>query len=201
MDLMDLVKSQLSGDLLENLTKQIGAQDSNQTAAAANGVLGTLTAALAKNAQDPKQAESLNQALERDNHGNLMDMVGDLIGGNAGADNRAANGAGILKHILGEKKGNASSMISQMSGLSQDQTGSLMEKLAPLVMGALGKQKQEQGLDSSGLSSMLGGLLNNQQQGANSNPIIGMASKFLDKDGDGDIKDDLMGMLGGFLKR
>ncbi len=198
MDLMELVKSQLSGQVMESLTKQIGASDSSQTQAAADGILSTLTAAIAKNAQDPNKAEQLNKALEKDHDGSLLDNLSGFLEGNAGND-RASNGDGILKHILGDKKDGAAGMISESSGLSQEQTGSLMEKLAPLLMGALGQQKSSQGLDSSGLSSVLGGFLSSDK--AQSNPLMGMATKFLDKDGDGNITNELTGMIGSFFKK
>jgi hypothetical protein len=44
--------------------------------------------------------------------------------------------------------------------------GNLLMTLAPLLMGALGKAKQEQGLDALGLSSMLAGEAKQIQQGA-----------------------------------
>jgi hypothetical protein len=104
------------------------------------------------------------------------------------------NGAGILNHLLGERQSGAVDMISKMSGLDSSQTGNLMTMLAPMVMGMLGKQKQQQGLDVSGLAGMLTHTVTSQKQ--SNNPLMNLATNFLDKDGDGSILDDVAGMVG-----
>lgn len=67
--------------------------------------------------------------------------------------------------------------------------------LAPVVMGALGKQKQESGLDVGALAQMLGG----QQSQMQSNPLMAAATALLDADGDGSVIDDLAEKAGGSL--
>jgi len=126
-----------------------------------------------------------------------------MLSGNVQPQNeRAANGAGILNHILGDRQGGVSNMVSQMSGLNNNQTSQLMTMLAPIVMGMLGKTKRENGLDEGGLASLLNGTVSQQQ---NSNPTMALVTSFLDSDGDGSIVDDVanMGMkfLGGLFKK
>ena len=82
--------------------------------------------------------------------------------------------------------------------MNQDQTSSLMAQLAPLLLGALGKQKSSQKVDSSGLTGMLAGALS---QSKKDNNLMDSVSKLLDADNDGSIVDDLSNMLGGFLKK
>ena len=201
MDIMDLLKSQVLNDgLLEQLTQKVGAQDKQQTAKAAEGALSMLLGAMAKNAAKPEGASALANALDNDHDGGILDDVMGFLGGNH-QESRAANGAGILNHVLGNNQSSAFQAISQLSGLGSEQSGSLMAMLAPMVMGALGKTKRQQGLDASGLASMLGGVLGGHRQQAASNPMMGMITQFLDKDGDGSIVDDALGMLGNFFKK
>ena len=137
-------------------------------------------------------------ALDNDHDGGILDNLQDLIGGNTASINpRAANGAGILKHLLGNNQSSAIDMISKMSGLGGNQAGSLMTMLAPVLMGMLGKQKRQQNLDPSGLAN----LLNQQthQRQSSGNPLFDMANKFLDADGDGSAVDDIMSKVGGGL--
>lgn len=203
-NLMDLLQGQLSEGLLENLASQIGGADKEQTQKAATGIFSTLMGALAKNASSPEGASSLNNALERDHDGGLLDNVMDMFGGRAPKPelSRAANGAGILKHVLGGKQSGAIDMISQLSGLDGDKTGNLMSILAPIVMGSLGKAKKEQGLDVDGLSGFLKGSVKDT---SNQQAEMGLIGKFLDQDGDGSVMDDIAGMgmnmLGKWLKR
>ena len=200
---MDLLQGQLSEGVISQLSNQLGGADKQQTATAASGILSTLMGGLAKNAASPEGASSLANALDRDHDGSVLDDLMGMLSGQTQPQNaKATNGAGILNHILGERQGNAVSMISQMSGLDQGKTGNLMMMLAPMVMSALGKTKREQGLDVGNLASLLSGTVSNRKQ---ADPTMGLITQFLDSDGDGDIKDDVarMGMkfLGGLFKR
>ncbi len=204
MDLMDLLKGQLTPELLGQLSQQTGAAP-EQTATAAEGVLSTLLGGLAKNAQTPEGASGILGALDRDHDGSILNDVMGMImgGGQQAAAPSAMNGAGILGHILGGQQQGAAQVISQASGVNQSGVADMMIKLAPLVMGVLGQQKQQQGFDASGLAGLLGGSV---QQAKSTNPLMQMATQFLDKDGDGSMVDDLMGMvgskvLGGFFKK
>jgi len=198
-NLMDLIQSQLSEGMIDQLTKQIGGSDKQQTATAANGIMNTLIGALAKNASSNDGASSIAKALDNDHDGGILDNIMDMIGGQQQAapeQARTMNGAGILKHILGGNQGNAIQMISQMSGLDNGKAGNLMATLAPVVMGLLGKQKREQGLDASGIAGLLSNMTGQQRQQKQQNPALGMITSFLDADGDGNIMDDIAGQVG-----
>lgn len=203
---MNLLQGSLSEGMIDQLSQQIGGADKQKTAAAASGIVNTLMGALAKNAESREGAQSLNNALERDHDGSILnDVIGMLSGQQVQAQNPSMlNGSGILKHVLGNKQGGAVQMISQLSGLDSDKTGSLMTMLAPVVMGALGKTKREQGLDMAGIASLLSGTVSAERANTN-NPAIDMAMKFLDSDGDGSVVDDVasigMKMLGGLFGR
>jgi len=203
-NLMDILQSQLTDDVIGQLSRQIGGVEPSQTKAATSGILTTLLGALAKNASSIQGAQALDSALERDHDGSILDQLNDVIGGNpqvAQRNARAMNGSGILKHILGERQGGAVDMISKMSGLNQGQTGNLMSILAPIIMGTLGKQKKQNGLDLAGIISMLSGSMGQTQAQNSDNPLMGMIGKFLDSDGDGSIIDDIGNIVGkGLLK-
>lgn len=194
-NLFDLLKGQLDDNLIDNLSTKIGGADKQQTATAAQGIISTLIGGLAKNASTPEGAASLSNALERDHDGSVLDNLMGMFSGQAQPQQaRALNGTGILNHILGDRQGEAIEMISQKSGLDHNKTGSLMTMLAPIVMGFLGKQKKQGGLDIGGLMGMLSGTVSQQKQAGN--PLMDMATRFLDKDGDGSALDDVAGMVG-----
>lgn len=203
MDLMGLLQGQLSEGMLDQLSQQIGSQDNQQTAAAASGIISTLMSGLAKNASSQEGASALSNALDRDHDGSILDDMMGLLSGNTQPNNSSMlNGAGILNHILGNKTNGAVNMISQMSGLDSSKTGNLMSLLAPVVMGALGKTKKDQGLDIAGIASLLSGTMSQQ---SNQDPAMSLITKFLDSDGDGSIIDDVAGigmkLLGGLFGR
>lgn len=193
MDLMSLLKDQLTPEMIAQLSQQTGAAPA-QTATAAEGIFSTLLGGLAKNASGGG-AEAILGALDKNHDGSILNDVMGLLSGNAGGV--AANGAGILGHILGGQQQGAAQVISQASGVQQSGVADMMMKLAPMVMGVLGQQKQQQGagFDASSLMSMLGGAVQTQS----GNPLMQLATQFLDKDHDGSMVDDLMGMVGSRL--
>ncbi len=200
---MDLLQGSLSSGMIDQLSQQLGGEDKQKTAAAASGIVTTLMGALARNASSTEGAQALNNALERDHDGSILEDVMGMLTGQAQAGNASMlNGAGILRHVLGDRQSGAIDMISKLSGLDSGKTGSLMAMLAPLVMGALGKAKRQQGLDVAGIASLLSGTVSAQKQ---HNPTMNLVTSFLDADGDGSIVDDVanMGMkiLGGLFSR
>lgn len=191
MDLNQLLQGNLPDGLLDQLTNQLGGADKKQTESAATAAISSLISGLARNAATPEGAKSLNNALERDHDGGILDNVMDLFNGQ---QSRTTNGAGIAKHVLGDKQSSVFDMISKVSGLDSNKSGNLLSMLAPVVMGALGRQKKQSGLDVGGIASLLSGAVSGNKS---SNPMLDMATRFLDADGDGSIVDDL---LSGALK-
>ena len=201
-NLIDLLQGQLSDGLLDQLSNQLGGVDKEKTQDAASGIISAMVSALAKNASSADGASALANALERDHDGSILDDIMGYAGGPAArpeyTQERQTNGAGILKHVLGEKQGNMIEMISKMSGLANGQTGNLMTMLAPIVMGMLGKQKKQQNLDQGGLAEILSKSVQSQ---SNKRQEMGFIGKLLDQDGDGSVMDDLAELGMKFLRR
>ena len=76
------------------------------------GGLPILLAALNRNASNPAGAAALHGALERDHDGSILDNLGGFLG-NA----QAGPGAGILKHVLGERQESTAQAVGAASGL------------------------------------------------------------------------------------
>ncbi len=198
MDLMQLITSQLSGGVMDQLAQQVGGSK-EQTQSATQGILSTLIGAMAKNTAQKDGAAGLFNALEKDHDGSLLDNIGDFLNPEKPnpVSERATNGIGILNHLLGDKGDAISKMIGQQSGLSQQKTMGLMSTLAPILMATLGKQKQQQGFD---VGSLVGLLSNNKQNISQNNQLSGFM-RLLDMDGDGSAMDDAMGILGKLFGR
>ena len=157
--LLDNLADQLQGDTLTQLSRQVGA-DEEATASAIATALPMLVGGLARNASTPAGANSLEQALEGDHDGSLLQNISALFGvGNAApVSPRTLNGAGILEHIFGNRRAPAEQSIGQASGLNLQQAGKLMVMLAPLVMAYLGRRKREQGTQN------IASLLRNEEE-------------------------------------
>ena len=183
----DMLLSQLGDDGLASLTKALGSNpQATKTATAA--AIPLLFSALAKNASTNDGATALAGALDRDHDGGALSGLASAFSQDSNAE-----GEGILKHVLGGRRAHAESGIAAASGLDQSQTSSMLAKLAPLVMGALGKAKRANNLDSNGVTDLLRGESGDVQK------KLGGLAGLLDRDGDGSIADDLLGGIAGSL--
>ena len=200
MNIIELLQGQLSDGLLDQLSQSAGGASREQTQAAASGILSTLTSALAKNAARPGGANALVSALDRDHDGSVLDDVMGFLGGSRKPVNeRTMNGSGILKHILGERQDGVSNMIGKMTGMESGNVGNLMSILAPMVMGALGKARNQHGMNTNGIVDLLSSSVRSEE---NQRQEMGLLGRFLDADGDGSIMDDLANMgMKAFLRR
>lgn len=193
MDILTILKSLQDNQTVNELTKSVGA-DSNQVKKAVELGLPMLMQAMGNNAKTPQGAASLAKALDLHKEDPLDDMMGFLKGVDIN------DGKKILGHVFNQRTQKVEKNLAAETGMSENQIEKLLAQLAPVVLGALGKEKNQKGVDASGLASMLPmitGLL-----GSNSNnDVLGMAAKLLDADGDGDIMDDVSKMIGGFLKK
>ncbi|MFT5834889.1 MAG: hypothetical protein ACI97N_002533 [Cognaticolwellia sp.] len=193
-NILDLVQSQLSGEVLEQLANQIGGGTAETQTAIASAVPAMLQA-MTKNGTSQDGATSFAGALEKDHDGSILtDLMGFVTSGND-----TNGGSGILSHLFGQKKPNIENVISETSGLNNAATSNLMTQLAPIVMGFLGQQKKQGGLDVGGIASLvmtqLSGAKQNQKGG---NSALDMITGLLDKEGDG-VADDLMDIGKGLL--
>jgi len=191
--LTQMITQQLAGGVIAQISRKIGADEAT-TARAVALAIPLLTAALARNASTPAGAEALNQAVATDHDGSVLDdLMGYLNNSEAG------NGAGILGHVLGGRRNDVENGLAQSTGLDLGSAGQLLETVAPLVMGALGKTQQAQGLDAGSLSEYLG---EQQQQAQASAPdMMGTLGNLLDSNNDGSVLDDVGRMAGKFFSR
>ena len=187
-----IVTQQLGGGAARTIAQRFGISESTANTAIQMAVPLILTA-LARNASQPQEAQNLHQAVATDHDGSILDNVMGYL-----QNPQSANGAGILGHVFGNQQPAVESNLAQATGMDQSSAGGLLETLAPLVMGSLGKAQQQNGLDASGLSN----LLNSQQQEAQANApgAMGMLSSLLDRDKDGSSIDDLQRMAASFFK-
>ncbi len=207
--LQDLLGQEQGTQAVDQISQNVGA-DSSLVNSAIQLALPALINGLANNASTPEGAESLNTALDNDHSGGgVLDNLGGLAGmifggGQAAPPPRQADAGGILGHILGANQGAVAQDVSNQTGLGMGQVAQILMFLAPIVMGYLGKQKQEQGVGADGLGGLLGGLLGGGQpvqQQSSGNVMVDMASSMLDRDHDGSAMDDIASMAFNYITK
>ncbi|WP_294284993.1 DUF937 domain-containing protein [uncultured Chryseobacterium sp.] len=192
-------------DLLTgNTGNQVAEQAENKFGISKTQVIALLAVAapliisyLRKKSQDANEAEALNKALDKDHDGSILDDVSQ-------ADARQSEGGSILNHIFGEEKPNVENRLSQNTGISIDKIGPILSMLAPIIMGYIGKEKQQNNVGAGGLGDLLGGILGNasnesqQQQSSPLNDILGSVLGGGNSQSSGNPLNDILGsVLGG----
>ncbi len=183
-----LLMQQLAGGGLSQISKKIGVDDMTTSSALAMAVP-LLVSALAKNSSKPEGAQALHQAIQKDHDGSILDNLSGFM-----QNPEAANGAGILGHVLGAQQPVVAQGLAKNTGLKSDQVGQLLQIAAPLIMGALGKKQKSQGLDTNGLTTLLGGEQKQAQQEAPD--MMSSLNSLLDANGDGSALDEIIGFAG-----
>ena len=196
MNLQDLVNGPIGQQLISGLSQQVGANDS-KVSSAISMALPLLLSQMNKNASSPQGAQSLTNALN-DHHGSALSNVAGILN-----SPNMADGLGILGHVFGNKQNQVAQNIGNQTGISTGNVMQILATLAPLVMSFLGNQKQQNNLDSNGVSGLLGSILGGMSQSNQSE--MSMIERMLDQDGDGSMMDDAVNigskLLGGFFSK
>ncbi|WP_343659952.1 DUF937 domain-containing protein [Chryseobacterium sp.] len=193
-------------DLLTgNTGNQVAEQAENKFGISKNQVIALLAVAapliisyLRNKSQDSKEAEALNNALDKDHNGSILNDASQI-------ESRQAEGGSILDHIFGGQKSTVENQLSQNTGISIDKIGPILAMLAPVVMGYIGQQKQQNNVSAGGLGDLLGGILgnaSNQAQAQQSNPLNDILGSVLggggnQQQGGGGLGSILGNILGG----
>ena len=198
MSLIDLITG--------NAGNQVATQAENKFGISKNQIIALLAVAAPlvisylrkKSQEDPNEAEALNNALDRDHDGSILDNPSQV-------EARQQEGGSILDHIFGGQKATVENQLSQNTGISMDKIGPILAMLAPVIMGYIGKQKQSNGVTSGGgLGDLLGGILGGAQSQAQAEPsnplndILGSVLGGSQANNSGNPLNDILGsVLGG----
>lgn len=193
-------------DLLTgNTGNQVAEQAENKFGISKNQIIALLAVAtplvisyLRNKSQDNKEAEALNNALDKDHDGSILNDTSQL-------EARQSEGGSILSHIFGNEKSTVENQLSQNTGISIDKIGPILAMLAPVIMGYIGKEKQQNNVGAGGLGDLLGGILGGaqtqaqqQQQSNPLNDILGSVLGGGQSQSSGNPLNDILGsVLGG----
>ncbi|WP_139422019.1 DUF937 domain-containing protein [Chryseobacterium mulctrae] len=192
-------------DLLTgNTGNQVAEQAENKFGISKNQIIALLAVAtplvisyLRNKSQDNKEAEALNNALDKDHDGSILNDTSQL-------ETRQSEGGSILSHIFGNEKSTVENQLSQNTGISIDKIGPILAMLAPVIMGYIGKEKQQNNVGAGGLGDLLGGILGGaqtqaqQQQSNPLNDILGSVLGGGQSQSSGNPLNDILGsVLGG----
>ncbi|MDF2552907.1 MAG: hypothetical protein K0R77_2182 [Chryseobacterium sp.] len=196
MSLIDLLTGNTGNQVAEQAESKFGISK-NQIIALLAVATPLVISYLRNKSQDAKEAEALNNALDKDHDGSILDDTSLL-------DNRQDEGGSILSHVFGNQKNTVENQLSQNTGISIDKIGPILAMLAPVIMGYIGKEKQQNNVGAGGLGDLLGGILGGaqnqaqQQQSSPLNDILGSVLGGGQSQSSGNPLNDILGsVLGG----
>jgi hypothetical protein len=151
MNIVDVIKSQLGGEILGKLSSVIGeSEDKTKTAvtAAVPGLLSVLAQLVSNSSGADKVINALKQ-VDTGPSGGLGDI---LSGGQTGP--ALEKGGSLLNILLGSSAlPNILSILSKFAGIASGPAKNLLSLLAPLILSAIAKQFAGKSLTSQALSS------------------------------------------------
>ncbi len=156
INLLEMLQSQVGGELASQASKFLGESESNTTKAVGS-ILPTLLGSLAGKASSESGARGVLDFLKSNNiDGSILGNLSGLFGGGQSTDSLMNGGGGILKFLVGDKLGSIVDVISNVAGVKTGSSSSLLKMAAPLLMGFIAKYIKEKALDALGLKNLLG---------------------------------------------
>ncbi|MGV3483395.1 MAG: DUF937 domain-containing protein [Planctomycetaceae bacterium] len=154
IDLIDQLQQQLEGPVTRQLASRWG--ESEQATQAGIATLTPATfAALLSQMSAPGGAERLDNALTDGGYdGSLLDDPATTFSGD-GTEALIQEGDSVASKLWSDGGASLISAVANQTGMKPTSVRSLLSLLTPLAMSLLGRQKSLNGLDASGLSSLL----------------------------------------------
>ncbi len=154
INLLDLVKDQVTGQLAKQASSFLGESESSVTSAL-GGIMPALLGTAIQKSSTGSGAQGLMDIIGKLDLGSLGDIAGLFGGGASNVNGLLNSGGGIVDALLGNKAGGVIELITGLSGMKSGSASSLLKMAAPFLMSIIGNQIKGKGL--SGLTDLLAG--------------------------------------------
>ena len=175
MDLLGMLKDQVSGQLAGQASKFLGESESS-VGKALDGIFPSLLNSTIGAAKDEAGAGKIMDLLKGMDTGGMDNIAGIFGGGASGVSKLMNQGSGALNLLLGNKSGGMIDSIAKFAGLRGSSASSLIKMAAPFLMKMIGGHVMKNKLGASGLMDFLG----SQKSSLKSAMPSGLGINFLD---------------------
>lgn len=158
INILDLFKSQISGELAKAASGYLGESETN-TKSVLESAAPALLGSLIQKAGTQSGASSIMDLLKNNDFdsNNMNSLSGLITGGENNFSKIIDLGGSIVKMLFGDKIGSIVDWISRNKGVKSSSVTSLLSMAAPFLMGLIGSQVKSQNLGISGLTNLLTG--------------------------------------------
>ena len=158
-NLVSEIAEVLSPAIVSRIASALGLNQTSTQKAIAGGAP-ALLAALISYVSKPQGATKLAEVVKKQEPGMLSSLASVI--GEPGQKALIDQGASVLTSLVGGKTVSAlSEAVGQYAGVTGSGSKSLLGLLGPVVLGVLGKEARDRGLDASGLANLLTSQKNN----------------------------------------
>jgi len=154
MNLLDMLKDQVSGPLAGQASKFLGESESS-ISKALDGIFPSVLDSTVKSANTEDGASKLLDMVKGMDTKGMDDISGIFSGGASGVSKLMNQGSGVMNMLMGNRVGGLIDTISKFSGLGGSSSSSLLKMAAPFLMRMIGKQVSSKGLGAKGLMDLL----------------------------------------------
>lgn len=150
INLSSIANQLLTPDVIAQIASFLGV-DRGVAQKAAGATIPTILASLSDLVGTPAGANQLSKLLSQQQGGNPIDQLR-----NSGPQSLAQAGSNMLSGLLGgQTMDTMAQAIGKFAGMGDSGGKSLLAVVGPLVLGTLGQQQRNAGLDANGLASVL----------------------------------------------
>ena len=152
-NLVDLVTDQIKGPLIGQMGSLLG-DESSKASGAVESMIPALLSGLTDTSNTAKGADSLFNAIQKQDDG-LLGNIGSMLGGGQ-ASSLIDGGNSVLSSLFGGGGlGKLAGVLAGFSGLSKGGTSSLMGMLAPIIFGIIKKKILGGNMNAGAMATML----------------------------------------------
>ena len=153
--LLDTLSTYITPDIIGKASAFLG-ESSGGTQKALTGILPMLLGGVSSMASSPGGASKLMGLLQSGGYdGSILNNLGTLLSDGTQTQSLVGTGQQLLGNLLGDKTSAVTSAVANYSGIKASSASSLLALGAPLVMSLLGRTQATQGLNATGLASLL----------------------------------------------
>ena len=156
ISLLDSIRAYLTPELISGASSAVREPES-ATRTALNTSVPSVLAGLTHLSSSPEGVSKLGNLVRDGAFAPVADNASTLFGGGTPTTNMMSAGQQLLGNIFGENSSSVTDMLARNSGIRSSSASSLMGMTAPLVLGVIGKYASSQGLNASGIASLLRG--------------------------------------------
>lgn len=155
MDILELIKDKLTDSVIEKVSNFLGEHPEN-IGSALNSSMPIVLGGIMGSASNDEEVGKVMDVLKDGGHtGEILEDLPNLLSNFDKTQLLITIGSNIFNHFTGSKGNSIVEKLSILTGIRKTSASSLVGLAAPLVLGALGKVVNKEGLGVSGLTRLL----------------------------------------------